>query len=428
MPIPADRAREIAERLSRGADPEALKGRLASTPPSERPVPTGPPHPFSWTAEAREERIAFLESRGISLDALAGREPPPNPATLQGSIEGYVGMTQIPTGVIGPLRVNGLHAHGDFYVPLATSEGALVASYGRGARLVTRAGGAAALVTNEQVQRAPVFVFGTMGEAALFAAWAVGEVERFREIAAGRTSHGRLLDVATHVEANHVYLIFAFHTGDAAGQNMVTFCTAAICEAILAETPVQPRSWFLESNMSGDKKATALSFMQTRGRNAMAEVVLPRTLVERGLRTTPERMAEYWRLSFVGGVQTGSIGVSGHVANGIAALFLACGQDVACVSEASVGVTRMELTDEGDLYCAVTLPNLIVGTVGGGTRLPTARECLRMMDCLGDGRASKLAEICAATALGGEISIVGALCSGEFASAHARLGRMKGPG
>ncbi|HEV2147357.1 MAG TPA: hydroxymethylglutaryl-CoA reductase [Longimicrobiaceae bacterium] len=428
MPIPADRAREIAERLSRGAAPEALQGRLASTPSSERPVPPGPPHPFSWTAEAREARVAFLESRGISVDALAGREPPPDPSTLQGSIEGYVGMTQIPTGVIGPLRVNGLHAHGDFYVPLATSEGALVASYGRGARLISMAGGAAALVTTEQVQRAPAFIFGTMGEAALFAAWAVGEVERFREIAAGRTGHGRLLDMMTHVEANHVHLIFAFHTGDAAGQNMVTFCTAAICEAILADAPVKPRSWFLESNMSGDKKANALSFMQTRGRNAMAEVVLPRVLVERGLRTTPERMTEYWRLSFVGGVQTGSIGVSGHVANGIAALFLACGQDVACVSEASVGVTRMELTEEGDLYCAVTLPNLIVGTVGGGTRLPTARECLRMMDCLGDDRASKLAEICAATALGGEISIVGALCAGDFASAHARLGRMKGTG
>jgi len=428
MPIPTERAREIAERLSRGSAPEALEGRLASTPPSERPVPRRLPHPFAWTAEAQDARVEFLEEQGISVPALAGREPPPDPATLQGHIEGYVGMTQIPTGVIGPLRINGLHAHGDFYVPLATSEGALVASYGRGARLITQAGGAAALVTTEQVQRAPVFVFETIAEAALFAAWAVGEVEHFREVAESRTRHGRLLDVMTHVEANHVYLIFAFHTGDAAGQNMVTFCTAAVCEAILEGTPVKPRSWYLESNMSGDKKATALSFLQTRGRNAMAEVVLPRVLVERGLRTSPERIAEHWRLSFIGGVHTGSIGVSGHIANGIAALFLACGQDVACVSEASVGVTRMELTDSGDLYCAVTLPNLIVGTVGGGTRLPTAQECLRMMDCLGDGRAAKLAEICAATVLAGEISIVGALCAGDFASAHQRLGRMRGGG
>jgi len=426
MPISIERAREIAERLSRGASPDALSGRLAPTPASERPVPRSTPSAYAWTAEAHQERVAFLREQGIEIPVLSGAEPAIDVASLQGNIENFVGMTQIPTGVIGPLRLNGLHAHGDFYVPLATSEGALVASYDRGARLITHAGGAAALVTTEHVQRAPAFLFEGIAEAARFAAWAVSRVERFREVAAGKTRHGRLLDMMTHIEANHVYLIFAFHTGDAAGQNMVTFCTAAICEEIVATTPVQPRSWYLEANMSGDKKATALSFLQSRGRNVMAEVVLPRALVERGLHTTPERMAEYWRLSFVGGVQTGSIGVSGHIANGIAAIFLACGQDVACVSEASVGVTRMELNDAGDLYCAVTLPNLIVGTVGGGTRLPTARECLRMMDCLGEGKASQFAEICAAVVLGGEISIVGALCAGHFASAHERLGRGKG--
>src|SRR5262249_10585942 len=150
-----------------------------------------------------------------------------------------------------------------------------------------------------------------------------------------------------------------------------------------ASTPVQPLSWFLEANMSSDKKASVLSFLHTRGRHVLAEVTLPRRLVERGLHTTPDKMAEYWRMSFVGGAQSGSIGVSGHIANGIAALCLACGQDAACVSEASVGVTRLEMTAEGDLYCGITLPNLIVGTVGGGTRLPTARECLRIMRCEG---------------------------------------------
>jgi hydroxymethylglutaryl-CoA reductase (NADPH) len=426
MPISADRAREIASRLARGASPEALDGRLARVPPEIRPLPPSVPDTLDWSSEARERRISFLEAMGHSLPHLAGREPQVDPSSLQGNIESYLGMTQIPTGVIGPLRVNGLHAHGDFYVPLATTEGALVASYDRGARLISRAGGASALVTMEQVQRAPGFAFGTLAEAARFAAWAVEEVDRFREIAAGRTRHGRLLDVMTHIEANHVYLIFAYHTGDAAGQNMVTFCTAAICAEIVERTPVQPRYWFLESNMSGDKKANALSFLHTRGRNVMAEVVLPRTLVTRGLRTSPERMEEYWQMSFVGGAQTGSIGVSGHVANGLAALFLACGQDVACVSEASVGITRLERTADGDLYCALTLPNLIVGSVGGGTSLPTAGECLRLMDCQGSDRAPKLAEIAACLLLGGEISIVGALCSGDFADAHERLGRHPG--
>src|SRR5688500_15135008 len=227
----------------------------------------------------------------------------------------------------------------------------------------------------------------------------------------------------THIEANHVYLIFAFYTGDAAGQNMVTFCTAAICEDILARSPIAPQTWFLESNMSGDKKATALSFLQTRGRNAIAEVLIERELFIKRMHTTPEKMAEYWRMSFIGGVQTGSIGVSGHISNGIAALFLATGQDAACISEASVGITRMEVTDSGALYAAVTLPNLILGTVGGGTSMPTARECLRILDCEGTDRASRLAEICAAVALAGELSIVGSLCEGSFARAHAALGR-----
>jgi hydroxymethylglutaryl-CoA reductase (NADPH) len=402
---------------------EALRGRLAPVSIEQKPAPPDVPRPSDWSAEARDQRVAFVESRGVEIPHLTGRAQPVDPATLRGNIEQFIGMTQVPTGLIGPLRVNGFHAHGDYYVPLATSEGSLVASYHRGARLLTRAGGVAALTTTEQVQRAPGFAFHSIAEAAQFAAWATMQFERFQQIAGTRTSHGRLLDVLTHVEANYVYLIFQYHTGDAAGQNMVTFCTDAICQEILATTPFQPRYWFLESNMSGDKKATVLSFLHTRGRNVMAEVVLPRELVSRGLHTSPERMVDYWRMSFVGGAQSGSIGVSGHIANGLAALFLACGQDVACVSEASVGVTRMELTSGGDLYCGITLPNLIVGTVGGGTRMPTAQECLRIVHCEGPGKAEKFAEIGTATALAGEVSIVGALCAGHFARAHEELGR-----
>jgi hydroxymethylglutaryl-CoA reductase (NADPH) len=427
MPISYTRARELAQRLSRGQSFDVLTGRLRPVPAEEQPLGPRVPGQALWTAEARAERIAFLEQRGVEVPALTGRASEVDPAALKGNIENYIGMTCIPTGLIGPLRVNGLHAAGDYYVPLATSEGALIASYDRGARIISLAGGASALTTTEQVQRAPGFIFGSMAEAGLFAAWAVGEFDRFREVAATRTRHGQLVDLMTHIEANHVYLIFAFYTGDASGQNMVTFCTAAICADIIERSPIQPRTWFLESNMSGDKKATGLSFMQTRGRNAMAEVVIERELFQRRMHTTPDRMAEYWRMSFIGGVQTGSIGVSGHISNGIAALFLATGQDAACISEASVGITRMEVNESGDLYAAVTLPNLILGTVGGGTSLPTARECLRILDCEGADRASRLAEICAAVALAGELSIVAALCSGDFARAHAKLGRKQDP-
>ena len=427
MPISYANARELAQRLRRGQSVEQLSHRLKPVVESERALSSRVPGQGDWSAAARAERLAFLAEKGLEVSALAGRAAAPDPASLQGNIESYIGMTCIPTGLVGPLRINGLHASGDYYVPLATSEGALVASYDRGARLISLAGGASTLTTTEQVQRAPGFVFETVAQAALFAVWAVAEFDRFRDVAATRTRHGQLVDLMTHIEANHVYLIFAFYTGDAAGQNMVTFCTAAICADILERSPIAPKSWYLESNMSGDKKATALSFFQTRGRNATAEVLIDRTLFEQRMHTTPERMAEYWRMSFIGGVQTGSIGVSGHISNGIAALFLATGQDAACISEASVGITRMEVADGGGLYAAVTLPNLIVGTVGGGTTLPTARECLRILDCDGTDRAARLAEICAAVTLAGELSIVAALCSGDFARAHATLGRRQAP-
>jgi hydroxymethylglutaryl-CoA reductase (NADPH) len=426
MPVSKDQAVKIARRLGWHGSPDELAARLAPTPESERPIPPEVPAPKDATAAGRDQRLEFLRAQGIDLPHLAGNMPRTEPDELRGNIEQFIGMTQIPTGLIGPLRINGLHAHGDFYVPLATSEGALVASYNRGARLITRSGGASCLTTIAQVQRAPGFVFDSIAEAGNFAAWASGEFERFREVAATRTRHGKLIDLHVHMEARTVYLLFSYNTGDAAGQNMVTLCTDAICQDLVVRTPVAPRQWFLESNLSGDKKATVLSFLNTRGRKVMAEVTVPRELVERYLHTSPERICDYWRLSFIGGVQSGSIGVTGHFANGIAAMFLACGQDVACVSEVAVGTNRFELTEAGDLYCAVDLPSLISGTVGGGTRLPTAAECLRLLGCEGSGTAPKFAEICAAVVLGGELSIAGAMSAGHFARAHEHLGRPPG--
>ena len=403
-----------------------LKKQLVPIAEEVRPILPSVPGLRDPSAAATAEPLCFAEDRAGPLPYLSGRAESPDPATLQGNIENYIGMTRVPTGLIGPLRINGLNAYGDFYVPLATTEGALVASYSRGARLVTLSGGAACVTTVEQVQRAPGFKFETMGEAVQFAAWAVGEFEQMREVASRKTRHGRLLEMRVQLQANLVYLILDFHTGDAAGQNMVTICTAAVCEDLMARTPVDPKYWVIESNMAGDKKATALNFFETRGRHTTAEVVVPRVLVEERLRTTPERIADYWRMSFVGAVQTGSIGVCGHVANAVTALFLACGQDVACVSESSVALLRMEVTDSGDLYASLTLPSLVVGTVGGGTRLSTASECLRILGCVGEEGAAKLAEITVALALAGEISIAGAMCAGEFALAHAELGRPNG--
>jgi hydroxymethylglutaryl-CoA reductase (NADPH) len=316
-----------------------------------------------------------------------------------------------------------LHAQGDYYLPLATTEAALVASYNRGSQLITMAGGCTSMVLSHGVTRAPGFAFNNLIEVGQFMAWVVNQFDQFKQVAQTTTSHGLLNDIRISVEGNHVYLIFEYSTGDAAGQNMVTIATDAVLHYIIENTPMKPRYHFLEANMSGDKKASAQSFLTVRGKKVSTEVLLPGKLVNKVLHTTPERMVDYWRMSAMGGVLSGTIGVQGHYANGLAALYIACGQDAACVSESSIGVTRFELTENGDLYASVSLPNLIVGTVGGGTGLPSQKASLEVMGLAGPGHAMAFAEVCAGLCLAGELSIIGALCAGHFSRAHKQLAR-----
>jgi hydroxymethylglutaryl-CoA reductase (NADPH) len=227
------------------------------------------------------------------------------------------------------------------------------------------------------------------------------------------------------VEGDHVYLVCSYTTGDAAGQNMVTIATEALCAASLEHSPLKPIYWFVEANFSGDKKASAMSFVGVRGRKVTASVELPGEEIRKQLHTTPQRMEQYWRMSALGGVMSGSIGVQGHYANGLAALYLATGQDAACVAESAVGVTRIETRENDRLFVSVTLPNIIVGTVGGGTNLPTQAAGLNILGLKGAGNARAFGEVCAAVCLAGELSIIGALCAHEFASAHKNLARGK---
>lgn len=371
------------------------------------------------------QRRAMLEAQGNPTPWLAGHLVFDDFDALHGNIEQYVGMSQIPTGIIGPLRILGTEAMGDFIVPLATTEGTLVASYDRGAKATRVSGGITSICLSEGVQRSPVFKFKDLADLSEFLSWTLDKMERFREIVGDTSRHALLSDFKVTIEGNHLILTFEYMTGDASGQNMVTICTNAICQYIIDENPVKPLFWFIESNYSGDKKATSLSFSNVRGKKVTAEINLSKEAITQVLKTTPEAMANYWLSSTCGIIQSGAIGAHGHIANGLCALFIATGQDVACVSEAAVGLTRMELDGNGGLYVAVTLPNLIVGTVGGGTWLPTQQECLRMIGCDGKGKARKLAEICAAVILAGEVSIAAALSSGQFSKAHATLGRKK---
>lgn len=341
----------------------------------------------------------------------------------EGNIENVLGLVRVPVGLAGPLRVNGLYAKGDYPIPLATSEAALVASYHRGCRLLTAAGGCSAIILYESVNRCPGFIFETAAQACRFAIWILEQFEAFAQITAAGSAHGRLRDVGCTVEGNHVYLNLEFTTGDASGQNMVTLASESICDHIVQHSPVPSVHHYVESNLSGDKKASARSFANARGRKVTAEARLSAELIHRHLHSTPLRMTDYWRMSAIGGVLSGTLGVQGHFANGLAALYLATGQDVACVAESASGVTRFEVTAEGDLYASVTLPGIMVGTVGGGTGLPAQKACLELMGLQGDGKARALAEVCAGLLLAGELSIIAALAEGHFTRAHRKLAR-----
>src|SRR5271169_2883030 len=282
--------------------------------------------------------------------------------------------------------------------------------------------------TRGGIGRAPGFAFQTLDEACAFVAWLRHRPEELAAVAAQTSRYCRLLDTRTRIEGNHVYVNFEFATGDAAGQNMVTFASEALMQHIEQHSPVQPRYAFIEVNHSGDKKASARALQGVRGRRVVAEVTIPADDVRNTLHTDPKCMAEYWRMGAIGCALSGTTGIQGQYANALAAIYLACGQDVACVAESATGITRFELTEDRALYAAVTLPNVLVGTVGGGTSLPSQRASLAIMGLEGPGNAGALAEICAAACLSGELSLVGALCAGEFARAHRNLARpMRAP-
>jgi len=339
------------------------------------------------------------------------------------NIEYGIGTVKVPLGLAGPLRINGLHAKGDYMIPLATTEAALVASYHRGACLITKAGGATSVLLGEAVGRSPGFAFNTIMEAGTFIAWVTQQYSHFVTLANATTRFGKLIDMKIHMEGNHVYMHLEYTTGDASGQNMVTIATNAIYEYILNNTPVPIKYAFLEANFSGDKKASAMSFLGVRGKKVTTEVNLSCELVKSVLHTTPEMMMNYWSMSALGGVMSGTIGVQGHYANGLAAFYIATGQDAACVAESAVGVTRFEINESGGLYASVTMPNIMVGTVGGGTGLSSQKECLNMLGLSGNGNARALAEVIGGICLAGELSIIGALCANHFANAHQQLAR-----
>lgn len=387
-------------------------------PPPDRPHI--PRQQDDWSRDAVRMRQEFIrEVTGVTLEHVASMSY--DPEVTRGNIEHLSGTVQLPLGIAGPLRINGEHANGEFLIPLATSEGTLVASYNRGMKVLNAAGGVTCTVQDDSMQRAPVFIFDSAREASEFAAWLRQNMPKITEIAEATTSVGKLLRIETYLAHRFAFCRFDFTTGDAAGQNMVSKATFAATAWIVSERP-EIRHFYLESNFATDKKSSLVNVMQTRGKRVTAEATIPRQVLGSIMRVTPEGLVRHGMVANVGAFLSGAVNNGLQAANGITAMFIACGQDPANVAESSAAVIHSEVVD-GSLYVAITLPSLIVATHGGGTGLPTQSECLAMLGCTGRGTVNKLAEIVAGTVLAGEISLASAISALDWVSAHEQYGR-----
>jgi len=381
---------------------------------------TGIPRRADFSNDAKEERLRWLvKTKNLELDYLKGKDI--DTEILKGNIEHYIGMSQVPTGISGPITVNGQFAKGDFYVPFATTEGALVASVNRGMTIISKSGGANVGIIGEQMTKAPMFVFKSSGEAIKFNEWIDKNYDKIKERAESTTKFGKLIRIDKYLLGRRSILRMCYSCGDALGSNMITMATQEACNFIKSNYEVE--DFMLQSNLEGEKKVSFLNFLTGRGKRVYAEVTIPKNIVENFLHTTPERIATLAQNSSYGSMISGMIGVNAHISNILTAIFIATGQDVAHVHDSSVGITTLELTGEGNIYISVNLPSLAVGTIGGGTGLGTQKECLNIMGCYGSGKAKKFAEIVVACVLAGEISLSGSQAAGDFAFAHDKFGR-----
>lgn len=370
-------------------------------------------------ADVDDRRAAAEEFTGSKLDCVSEYSFEPEAASK--NIENMIGAVQIPLGYAGPVRIRGQNADGEFLVPLATTEGALVASISRGMSVMNDGGGVRAAVYRDYMTRAPVLRVDDMDHCNRVMDWIDSHMTEIHEAVAGTTSHGKLARIDKFPDGRNLFLRCLYETGDAMGMNMATIATEAVCRLIEKETGAVMVS--VSGNMCSDKKPAAINMIEGRGKTVVAEARIPEEVVERRLHTTASAIVETnYRKNLVGSSMAGTLGANAHAANMVAALYIATGQDPAQVVGGSMTVTTCEDID-GDLYICVRMPTVEVGTVGGGTRLPFQREALGMIGCLGDGKARKLAEIVAATVLAGELSTLAAQAAGQLGSAHAALGR-----
>ncbi len=388
--------------------------------PRAAPLPRLPRDP------AADHAPALLAARRALAEAAAGRALPhlagaPVPSErARGNIENMVGWAQVPIGLAGPLLADTTRGTVEVYVPLATTEGALVASYSRGMRLCAEGGSIRARVHAEGLSQHPMLDYDSVSAAEHAAEVARGDHARFAALTAGITRHGKLLAVEPRVLGRRLLLRLVFHTADAIGINMAAHA-AELCSRDLAErTGARARA---VHGQDVEKRANARALVEGRGRSVVVEARVPRATLAARARTTPEALVALARTYAVGYAQLGTQNWAVQTANGLAALFLATGQDVAYVTECATGHLDLDLDAAGDLCATLTLPTLLVGTVGGGSGLGTAAECLAILGCQGAGLANHFAELIGAACLAGDISLLAAFASHEFVAAHEALGR-----
>ncbi len=339
----------------------------------------------------------------------------------RGNIENLIGSVQMPLGIAGPLLIRGQHANGVYYVPLATTEGALVRSYERGMMLLSRSGGVSTRCDRDENCISQIFFFQDISDAHLFVEIIKEKFETIRVEAEASTRYGKLLRLEPLPVGCKVIVNFCYYTADAQGMNMIMKASDNACKWILNNSPA--KQYYITTGYDSEKRASSSAMIGGKGKKVIAGAMVPSEIIKTYLNTTPEKLADMCHNTMLSQLSANTIGYNGHIANGITALFIACGQDVANVANASVGITNLEVTDDGNLYASVMLPSLTVATVGGGTGLGTSRECLEMLGCSGSGHAAKFSEIIAATVLAGEISMGAAIASNDIVSAHEAYGR-----
>lgn len=386
-------------------------------PPSV--LPSRIPHntKLNYDESFVKQRREWLEKTlGISLHHLAHYSQPTQ--DFKGNIEQFIGTAQIPIGIAGPLKINGQFAKGNFYVPLATTEGALVMTYNRGMRVLTEAGGVQTRVIDDQVHISPLFTL-PFGKATEFIQWIQANFLTIKVEAEKTTSHGKLLRIEPKTFGRDVVLKFVYFSADAQGLNMINKATEAACKFIKAQTRYPYR---LRSNFSSVKKVAASNIHTGYGKRIVAEALIPQRTLKL-LNVTAAQLADYFFAGTLAGIEAGMIGNNCHITNGIAAIFLACGQDAADIATSHIGTFQCQLIENQNLYVCVHLPNVLIGTVGGGTGLDTQKQCLQILDCYGKGKSKKFAEIIASTCLAGEIAVLAALATDTYVQAHEKYGR-----